>query len=203
MNLNDLPFNWFDVLVLVMLVAGIFRGRARGLSQELFTMLLWIVLIFACSLAYVPLGDALTSVAPLSKLFCYILCYLVVAGLLALLFIPIKRAMGQKLISADSFGKAEYYVGMPAGGVRFLCVLIAGLALLNARSYTKAEILADRKYQEDVYGSEFFPGLSTLQTDVFANSLSGPYIKQYLDFLLITPTAPENKPLRRAEAKFM
>lgn len=203
MNLNNLPFNWFDVLLAVVIVAGIMRGRKRGLSQELFTMLLWVVLIFACSAAYVPLGSALADVTPLSKLFCYVLCYVGLAGFIALLFGPIKRSIGQKIISADSFGTAEYYVGMPAGALRFLCILIACLAVLNARHYTKAEILASEKYQKDMYGSEFFPGLSTIQRDVFAKSLSGPYIKQYLDFLLITPTAPEQKTLRRSEARFM
>ena len=132
MKLNDLPFNWFDVVLLATVVAGIMRGRKRGLSQELLTLLFWVVLIFACSAAYVPLGNALAEVAPLSKLFCYILCYLGVAGLLAMLFTPIKRAVGEKLISADSFGKAEYYIGMPAGAVRFLCVLVAVLAVLKA-----------------------------------------------------------------------
>lgn len=202
MNLNNLPFNWFDMALIATLVAGILRGRKRGLSQELFTMLLWIVLIFACSVAYGVLGDALAGVTPISKLFCYIICYVGVGVLLALLFAPLRRFIGGKMAGSDSFGSAEYYVGMPAGMVRFLCILIAFLAVLNARLYTKSEMEANEKNQKEVYGSEFFPGLSTIQKDVFAKSFSGPYIKEYLSFLLITPTPPESRPLRRAEAKF-
>jgi uncharacterized membrane protein required for colicin V production len=203
MDLNHLAFNWFDVTVLALLFVGILRGRKRGLSQELFTMVLWVVLIFGCSMAYAPLGNLIASVTPFSKLFCYVFGYVVTAVAITLIFMPIKRSLDGKFISADSFGSAEYYVGMPAGALRFLCILVAFLAVLNARMYTRSEIAADEKYQKDMYGSEFFPGLSTLQSDVFANSFTGPYFKTYLDFLLITPTFPESKPLKRAEAKFM
>lgn len=203
MNPDNMPFNWFDVLLVLMIFIGIARGRKRGLSQELLTMLLWLVLVVVCAVAYLPLGNMLTSASPLSPLFCYVVCYLGVAVLVAIIFAPIKRALGGKLISADSFGQAEYYVGMPAGMVRFVCILIFALALLNARLYTSQEIAAAEKYQKDVYGSEFFPGLSSLQRDVFKKSFTGPYLKQYLDFLLIKPTAPQNKPIKRAEEKWM
>jgi uncharacterized membrane protein required for colicin V production len=203
MRLDHLPFNRFDVLVVLLLLLGTVRGRKRGLSAEVFTMMLWLVLVVACALTYMPLGDLLSSVTPFSHLFCYIACYLGVALLISLLFLPVKRALGGKVISADSFGTAEYYVGMPAGAVRFLCILIAALALLNARYYSRAEIVANEKYQKEMYGSEFFPGLNTLQHDVFAESLSGPIIREYLEILLIKPTPPERKQLRRAEEKWM
>lgn len=202
MNPNNLPFNWFDVLVIVLAIIGIVRGRKRGLSAELFTMLLWLVLIFVCANTYMPLGKMLASATPISPLTCYVLCYLSVAALLALIFAPIKRVLGGKLISADSFGTAEYYVGMPAGLIRFLCILIAFLALLNARLYSTKEIADSDKYQKEVYGSDFFPGLHNLQQDVFERSLVGPHIKKYLGFLLIKPTYPEKRQLRRAQEKW-
>jgi hypothetical protein len=88
---------------------------------------------------------------------------------------------------------------MPAGMVRFVCILISMLALLNARHYTQKEIIDREKYQKDVYGSEFFPGLSTVQRTVFKDSLVGPQIQKHLAFLLIKPTSPEKKELRRAK----
>ena len=199
MNLNNLPFNWFDVLVLVMVMVGVARGRKRGLSSELFTMALWLFLVLVCAFTYMPLGDLLSSVAPFSKLTCYILCYLLVAGFVAMLFIPAKRTIGSKLVSADSFGSGEYYFGMPAGVIRFLCILIAFLALINARLYSSKEIKDNEKYQQEVYGSEFFPGLSTLQDDIFRRSFIGPHIRDYASFLLIKPTPPETKQLVRAK----
>jgi hypothetical protein len=88
---------------------------------------------------------------------------------------------------------------MLAGMVRFSCILITVLALLNARAYTSAEIRADRKTQDDLYGSDFFPKLYSLQAQVFDNSLAGPWIKQNLAFLLIKPTEPEAKEMRKKE----
>lgn len=202
MNLNNLPFNWFDVLLLLMVILGIARGRKRGLSQELFTMLLWLVLVLGCAVAYMPLGDLLASATGFSPLICYVICYLAVAGFVALIFGPIKRTLSGKMISADSFGRAEYYVGMPVGMIRFLFILIAMLAILNARLYSTKEIVAREAYQKEVYGSDFFPGLSTLQQDVFEKSFTGPHIKKYLSFLLIKPTAPQQKQLRRTNEKW-
>ena len=202
MNLDNLPFNWFDVLVLVMVFVGVARGRKRGLSLELFTMSLWLILVLACAVTYMPLGDLLSSFTPFSKLSCYIISYLFVAGFVVLLFVPAKRSLGGKLVSADSFGGGEYYIGMPAGVIRFLCILVAFLALINARKYSTKEIIDNEKYQKEVYGSEFFPGLSTLQDDIFKKSFLGPHIKDYASFLLIKPTPPETKQIVRAKERW-
>jgi uncharacterized membrane protein required for colicin V production len=201
MNLNKLPINWFDVLVFVMLLIGWQRGRKRGMSLEFITMLNWLAIILAAGRVYQPLGEWLTTVVPLGKLFAYIISYLLVAGAVAGIFMLIKRYIGGKLSGSDTFGKAEYYLAMPAGMVRFLCILVAGLALLNARLYRLEEVRAMQKYQMDNYGSEFFPTLQSAQAQVFKQSLLGPHIKKYLSFLLIEPTQPEPKQVRRAERR--
>lgn len=201
MNLDKLPMNWFDVLVLVLLLVGWQRGRKHGMSVECVAMLKWIVVIIAAALVYEPMGLWLTTVVPLSKLVAYILCYLLAAGAVAGLFILVKRSIDGKLTGSDAFGRAEYYLAMPAGMVRFMCVLIAGLALLNARQYRPEEVHAMKKFQNDNYGSEFFPTLQAAQASVFQQSFLGPQIKKHLSFLLITPTQPEPKQIRRADRK--
>ena len=196
MKLDDLPFNWFDIFLLVWLTMGMFRGRKRGMSEELLTFLQWLVIVAFCSTAYQPVGDMLAQITKVfSPLFSYIVGYLLAAGVVAIVFLLFKRAFHGKLIGSDAFGKAEYYLGMPAGMLRFFCMLLTGLALLNARLYSQQEILADQKYQKDVYGSEFFPGLQEIQANVFDQSLSGSTIKRYLDFLLIRPTSPDGSQL--------
>ena len=90
---------------------------------------------------------------------------------------------------------------MGSGLVRFSCFVLVGLALLNARYYTPAEVKAEEKFQNDMYGSHYFPGLHSVQAVVFEKSLVGPWVKENLDFLLIKPTAPENKQLQRREVK--
>jgi len=188
MNLDRLPFNWFDLVLVAVLIMGIFRGRKRGMSEELMPVLQWVGIVIACSIAYQPLGAWLADVSLMSQLMSYLAAYLVTAAGVALAFVLFKRALHGKLIGSDVFGKAEYYLGMPAGMLRFGCVLLAGLALLNAPLYTQQEITAYKEYQMKNFDSEFFPGLQTLQAGVFEKSLTGPLIKKYLDFLLIKPT---------------
>ena len=133
------------------------------------------------------------------RLSCYLLAYVGGALLVLLLFAGIKRALGGKLLGSDIFGRAEYYLGMGAGLVRFSCILLAALALLNARYFTPMEVRAMEKFQDDVYGSNFFPTLHSLQTTVFDKSLTGQWIKKNLGFLLIKPTEPEKKELHQKE----
>jgi len=104
-----------------------------------------------------------------------------------------------KLLGSDVFGRSEYYLGMGAGLVRFSCVLLAGLALLNARYFSPTEVRAMEKRDIDLYGSDFFPGLHSVQATVFDKSLTGPWIKENLSFLLIKPTEPEDKELHQKE----
>jgi uncharacterized membrane protein required for colicin V production len=201
MNPNKLPINWFDVLVLVMLLIGLQRGRKRGMSLEFITMLNWLAIVLAAGLVYQPVGEWLMTAVPVSKLFAYVVSYLLVACAVAGVFVLLKRSVGGKLSGSDAFGKAEYYLGMPAGMVRFVCILIAILALLNARLYRHDEIKAMQKYQMDNYGSEFFPTLQSAQAQVFTQSFLGPHIKRHLSFLLIEPVQPEPRQVRRAERR--
>jgi len=189
MSLDKLPFNWFDLVLVAVLIMGIFRGRKRGMSEELMPVLQWVGILIAGSIAYQPLGAWLADVSLMSQLVSYLVAYLLTAAGVALAFVLFKRAFHGKLIGSDAFGKAEYYLGMPAGMLRFGCVLLAGLALLNAPLYTQQEIQAYKEFQIKNFDSEFFPGLQSLQAYVFEKSLTGPSIKKYLGFLLIKPTA--------------
>ncbi len=200
MSLDHLPFNWFDLVLVTVLIMGIFRGRKRGMSEELMTVLLWIGIVLACSLCYQPLGNWLSSVSLMSRLTCYMTAYVATAAGVALVFMLFRRLFHGKLVGSDAFGKAEYYLGMPAGMMRFGCVMLALLALVNAPHYTQAEIQAYRDYQMKNYDSEFFPGFQSLQANVFDKSLTGPFIKKHLAFLLITPTdSTASKQLKQKE----
>ena len=201
MKLDSLPFNWFDIFLLIWLTMGVLRGRKRGMSEELLTFLQWVGIVIFCSVAYQPIGDwLLQSSKMFGRLVSYILGYLLAAGVVALAFALFKRAFHGKLIGSDVFGRAEYYLGMPAGLLRFFCMLLTGLALLNARYFTPQEIKAEQKYQKDNYGSEFFPGLQEIQSNVFEKSFTGPWFKKHLNFLLITPTGPGGSvPLKQKE----
>lgn len=198
MSIN-LPFNWFDVLVLITLLYGLRQGRKHGMSEELLGMLKWLTIAIGCGLICVPVGSVIASGASFSQLSGNIMAYIGCALLITAGFAALKKALGGKLIGSDIFGKSEFYLGMLGGTVRFGCILLAALALLNARYYNRDEINAAVKYQNDVYGSNFFPSLYEVQAQVFQGSVTGPWIKSQLGFLLIKPTAPENKQFKQRD----
>jgi len=203
MNLDQLPFNAFDLILVVTLGLGIYYGRRKGMSGGLLSMSKWLAIVFGCAALYLPIGSFLaSSTSMFSTLFCYIIAYLGSMILIVLLFLGISRALGGKLVGSDVFGGSEYYLGMGAGLIRSTCILITGLALLNAPYFSPADVKAGEKFQNDVYGSNFFPTLHSLQAHVFEKSLTGPWIKDNLSFMLITPTRSETKELHQKEAKW-
>lgn len=191
MNAGDkFPVNWVDLVIVAILVLGVLRGRKRGMSQELVDVIQWITIIFSGAFLYQSIGQTFAQLTSSSMLFSYIFVYLWIAVVIKLFFVMIKHSVGGKLMGSDIFGGSEYYLGMAAGMVRFLCVLMLILAVLNARYYSPEEIAADDKFQQELYGSKYFPGLSAVQRHVFQNSLSGSFVKNQLEFMLIKPTAP-------------
>jgi len=193
----NLPFNVFDVVLVAILVVGVLRGRKLGMSEELLNLLKWVAVVFVCAFAYEPVGKLFGS--SFSMLSNYVIAYIGIGLLILVGFAGVKRALGGKMIGSDIFGKGEYYLGMVAGLLRFACVLVTALALLNARYFSPDEVKAMENFQNDVYGSNFFPTLHTVQAMVFERSLSGPFIKKNLELLLIKPTAPDNKPFKQKD----
>jgi uncharacterized membrane protein required for colicin V production len=203
MSLDQLPFNVFDLVVLAVLVVGLFRGRKQGMSEEFMGLVQWLAIVVCCSFLYRPFGQFLSeSSRVFSLLNCYIIAYVVLALLFIAAFALLKRGIGGKLLGSDIFGGAEYYLGMGSGLIRFSCILVAGLALLNARAYDVNEVRAMDNFQNREFGSTFFPTLPAVQATVFQKSLVGPWIHQNLGFLLIEPTKPQVKELHQKEYTF-
>lgn len=199
-SLDQLPINLFDLVVILVLAAGIYGGRRHGMSEELLGLCTWLAILFGCAALYQPGAELLGQFTSMfGRLSLYLMAYVGAALLILLLFVGIRRALGGKLLGSDIFGRSEYYLGMGSGLVRASCMLLAALALLNARAFTTTEIRAREKYDNDVYGSSFFPTLHSVQATVFDQSLTGPWIKENLGFLLIQPTAPENKEFHQKE----
>ena len=197
--MGNMPFNWFDVLLLVLLIVGIFRGRKRGMSQELMPLFTWLAVVVISGFCHAPLAAEIKGLFSCSGLTAAFTAYLGVAAVIAGIFAFVNRSLGGKIVGSDMFGKGEYYLGIFSGLIRYSCVVLFALALLNARLYTSAEITASQRYTQANYGNDFFPGLSQIQDKVFKESLVGPVIAKYLDFLLIKPTPAEAAPLKRKQ----
>ena len=200
MALDKLPINAFDCIVLATLFIGLLRGRKHGMSEELMGLFKWLAVVIGCALVYEPAGQWFAQSSPFSLLASFLIVYIAGALFILSLFAFCRHRLGGKLVGSDIFGRAEYYLGMGSGVVRLSCMLLAVLAVLNARYFSPMEVRAMEQFQNDVYGSNYFPTWHTAQAVVFERSLSGPWIRDHLGFLLIKPTQPEDKQYHQKEA---
>lgn len=187
-------FSWFDLVTIVMLALGIWVGRRRGMSGQVLDLILWLVIVTAGSWLNPSMGGWIRDVMGLSPGASHILAYLVVIGGVLFFGFLIRRWVGQKLMSSDTFGNLEYYLGMVAGAVQFMCILLAVLAVLNAPKISQEEL--DRKLasQRNDLGEIYFPPFGQIQQSIFQRSLTGRTVKRYLSAALVQKSSAAGQP---------
>lgn len=190
-----LPFNEFDLLLGSVLVFGLVQGRKHGMSGEWVVLLKWLAIVLGCALVYWPVACLISAPGFFSIVSACLIAYLGATLLIFLGFSWLQRRLRPQQKNTDFFGRTEYYMGMASGLVRATCIVLVTLALLNARTFTPAEVRAIEANQSSTYGSHVFPSLPGVQAEVFERSLSGRWIKQNLGFLLIQ--AEENEAKRK------
>ena len=121
MTFNDLPVNAFDLILLAVLTLGVLRGRKHGMSEELMQLVKWLLIVVACAMVYMPIGQWLANSCPFSLLSSFMFAYAGAALLILGIFGLCKHYLGGKLIGSDVFGRSEYYLGMGSGLLRFAC----------------------------------------------------------------------------------
>lgn len=198
-SLDNLPFGWFDVAFVALIVFGLFRGRRNGMTKEVLPLLFWVATVLVCGLGYELVGQAIMNFSGWGKLAAYLLGYLVLMFVLYVVYVSLKGVLLPKLTGSNFFGRAEYYMGMLSGLVRYLCIVLVALALLNARFYSAADIANANAYNQRWYGGglkgysgDYFPTLQTVQESVFKKSLIGPFIKEYVGVLLMIKSVPDS-----------
>jgi uncharacterized membrane protein required for colicin V production len=203
MNIEHLNLNWFALFAVVLVGIGVFRGRRRGMSEELLDVFKWLLIVFAGGLLYEPVGKLFAQVAGLGLSYAFLVTYLAIVVGVALFFAYLKQAVGEKLVGSDVFGGLEYYLGMVAGAVRYACMVVVFLAVLNSYYITPAQMEAQARMQRENFGSISFPTLGTIQHNVMKKSYTGIFAQKYLKDQLIRPTgrggSGSNGPARKRE----
>jgi uncharacterized membrane protein required for colicin V production len=197
MRLESLPVNWFDLAALAVLVTGFIVGRKKGISEELLPVFQWLTILVVAALYYEPVGGFIARYTQIKLLFAYLAGYLLLVVLIRVLFGWIKRLVGEKLVAGDIFGRAEYYLGMAAGGLRFFCILVLLLSLLHAKYISPDQLAAEARMQRENFGSISFPTLGILQQTVFNDSLTGRFVIKYLGDQLIASTPADRRYVER------
>src|SRR5687767_10303047 len=107
MSVSAFQLMWFDLLVLALVAYGIFRGRKRGMSEELLDVFQWLCIVVLGALLYSPLGKGLARFASFPLLLSNIIAYAFVAIVIKFTFASVKRSVGEKLVHSDAFGRWE------------------------------------------------------------------------------------------------
>lgn len=193
--------NWFDVALVLALAIGFWRGRRRGMTKELLPCLQWISILAGAAFGHIYFADWLEQQGLVRKVFgnhfdertaALMSAYLLIMAAILFIFALLRRKFSPKLEGSNIFGNNEYYWGIGAGIVRYSCMLLVGLALLNAPYYSALDIKDKQAYNNRWYGGglkgyngDFIPTVYEVQDSVFKKSLVGPYIKEDLSLLLI------------------
>lgn len=218
---GKLLFNWFDVALILVVLFGFWRGRKHGMTKECLPVSQWLAMVIAAAFSYKPLGELLLRLNVIQSVFgkafdqrtaAYVTAYLLVAIFVFIVFTFIKRAFKARLEGSNAFGSSEYYLGMTSGVLRYACMAVFALALLNAPFYSQADIVNAKAYNNRWFGGglsgfsgDFFPTFSELQIAVFKDSLTGPFLKNNLTVLLINPVLPGHdiKPLGQGDTEII
>lgn len=203
---QHLGFNWFDVALVGLLIFGFWRGRKRGMTKELLPTLQWLAILLVAGFGHVFVGAWLEERGYVRQVLnlqqflrnlnehtaALMTGYLGIALIIFVVFVGLKQKFNPKLEGSNVFGGNEYYWGVAAGLIRYVCYVLVALALLNAPVYTQADIAATEAYNNRWYGGgmkeyngDFIPPMYEVQDNIFKKSLIGPLIKQNLSVLLI------------------
>jgi uncharacterized membrane protein required for colicin V production len=178
-------FNYVDIIAIVWLLIGLWRGRKRGLSQELLPTAQWIGIVVVCGLFYWPLSQFLRPYTKFTVLWSNISAYFLIAVGIHVIYLWFKQMLAAKLVEKDAFGRAEYYLGMVAGVVRFACMMLVAMALMNSRVATAAELAETKKFQERWFSDIKFPTYGEFQHDVIDGSFTGNLVEATCKSILI------------------
>jgi len=196
-SLDKLPFGWFDVALVLILVFGVWRGRKNGMTKEILPMFQWLATVLVCGLGYEMVGQLILNFSGWGWTTCLLLGYFSLMLLVYLGFLLFKKIFQPRLTGSNFFGSSEYYLGMISGAIRYACLLFVALAVLNAPFYTAADIQKQKDFDRKTYGAglqdfngsffePFYP--AQIQVSVFQKSFTGKFIKDYAGVMLVNST---------------
>ncbi|MBI3417361.1 MAG: CvpA family protein [Verrucomicrobia bacterium] len=182
---TQVQLGWFDFVVSGFLVVGVLHGRRKGMTGELFDVFQWLLIVVGGAYAYQPFGAVIREYTQMEPMACSLTAYFVTAFLIKIAITAVKHRIGEQLIKSDVFGRMEFYLGMMGGALRYACMLLMFMAVLNAKYITPAELARVAKMQKDNFGDISFPTLGSVQQDIFKKSLVGQLTKKHLGHQLI------------------
>lgn len=190
---TQVQLGWFDFVAAALLVVGVLHGRRKGMTGELFDVFQWLLIVVVGAYAYHPVGVVIREYTQMEPMASSLTAYFLTAFLIKIAITAIKHRIGERVIKSDIFGRMEFYFGMMGGALRYACMVLMFMAVLNAKYISPAELARVAKMQKDNFGDISFPTLGSVQQDIFKKSLVGQLAKKHLSQQLITTGGDDPK----------
>ncbi len=187
-------FGWFDGVMIILIIIGLLRGKKRGMSAEFLDLIQWLIIIAGGGALNQPLGTMLAQASGMKLNIAALLVYVGFAILMKTIFIMFKGGIGKKLAGSELFGGMEYYLGMFAGMVRYACMGLAVVAMVNAWDITDVQVNDALASQKKELGKVYFPPPVAIQYSLCKESFVGTFVKHHLPTLLVTSSPLTSTP---------
>lgn len=176
--------NWFDWAALGWVLIGFVRGYQRGLSEEVLRILPWVLGILAAGFFHEKWGGELAGALGLGSIWSQAVVYAgIVAGCL-LVFHGLRKWIGEKPVESGAFGWAERPLGMLGGALRYACMVVVLLALLNAPAYTGSELDAALRVIHQP-GARLYASGAEAKAGIMLDSWLGRFAREHFGSLII------------------
>ena len=176
----------FDLVVLIWLAVGLFRGWRNGVSLEVLLLPQWVAAIVVGAVVYPYLGGLIIRMTNCSAVEGARWGYVAPALVAYAMASRLRHFVGNRLADADMFGKAEFRLGAIFGLLRFACMALVVIALIDA--YLPAEWETQNKGAklEGVGGYSVNP--VQIQREALLHSWTCRLSRAYLKPALIWPS---------------
>jgi membrane protein required for colicin V production len=128
-------FNWYDIIVAVALLYGVWSGVRTGLFGEILRVVGIILTVWAAVHFYIPVGDWLKSVTRLSEEPARLIAFVVIALAVYLIMLMVRNFVTGKVKKFKFWAMIDNLGGAVAGLVRMTVVMAAvtiGISLMRS-----------------------------------------------------------------------
>jgi len=182
--------NLFDALLLGLLGYGGYKGKQDGASGTWLSFIQWLCIALPGGLMGGLFGAGLRALFGAGPFWSQIIGYSLWILLVCCVFGYLYSKGKDEAIDGDKFGRLEYPLGVLAGVLKGLFILLTVMSFLNGRVYTSQVIEASRANQIKEFGTTLFPTVPMLHHMAFNTSFSGPRLKTAFGWALLQPYQP-------------
>jgi membrane protein required for colicin V production len=155
--------NWYDVVVFVALLYGVWSGMRAGLTGEIIRVIGLVLMVLLAAELYQPAGDWIQNHSQLTDETAHLLAFVSIAVVVYLLSVAARLAMRRRMQQFKLSSLVENVGGAFAGVIR-VTVIMAWVTVVL--SLTNNEFLQRNVSRESRFGSFVVAQLPALQSAV-------------------------------------